>query len=155
MDPYSHIVYSKFWSYHPNVTVEIETHQTRKHFYNLLLYNFYDPPFFLLIWEEWHPLKFSTAVAHLIQGITCCAFRDALTYISIAKCDPVWPFSSNSFKQKVISVHRFATHRTFSFIFLPFSVIPRINNFLILKYTDLYVWHQQSCQIQSHFSSPY
>jgi len=37
MDPCCHVVDTKFWPYHPNVTAEIETHQTRQCFSNLLL----------------------------------------------------------------------------------------------------------------------
>ncbi len=40
MDPCFHVLYAKFWPYHLNVAAEIETHQTRKHFSNLLLSNF-------------------------------------------------------------------------------------------------------------------
>ncbi len=40
MDPYFHVLYTKFWPYHLNVAAEIETHQTRQRFSNLLLSNF-------------------------------------------------------------------------------------------------------------------
>ncbi len=43
MDPCFLIIYAKFWLYHLNVTTEIETHQTRQHFSNLLLSNFGEP----------------------------------------------------------------------------------------------------------------
>ncbi len=35
--------YAKFWPYHLNIAAEIETHQTRQRFSNLLLSNFGDP----------------------------------------------------------------------------------------------------------------
>ncbi len=40
MDPCSHVLYAKFWPYPLNVAAEIETHQTRERFSNLLLSNF-------------------------------------------------------------------------------------------------------------------
>ncbi len=36
------------------------------------------PPFPVLNWQERHPVWSSAAVAHLLQGSTCCAFRDAI-----------------------------------------------------------------------------
>ncbi len=41
MDPCFHVLYVKFWPYHLNFAAEIETHQTRQHFYNLLLSNIF------------------------------------------------------------------------------------------------------------------
>ncbi len=38
-----HVLYATFWLYHLNVTAEIETHQTRQRFSNLLLPNFGEP----------------------------------------------------------------------------------------------------------------
>ncbi len=43
MDPCFHVLYAKFWPYHLNVAAEIETHQTRQRFSNLLLSNFGEP----------------------------------------------------------------------------------------------------------------
>ncbi len=43
MDPRFNVLYTKVWPYHLNVAAEIETHQTRQCFYNLLLSNFGDP----------------------------------------------------------------------------------------------------------------
>ncbi len=40
MDPCFQVLYAKFWPYHLNVAAEIETHQTRQRFYNLLLSSF-------------------------------------------------------------------------------------------------------------------
>ncbi len=41
MDPC--VLYAKFWPYHLNVAAEIETHQTRQRFSNLLLSDFGEP----------------------------------------------------------------------------------------------------------------
>ncbi len=43
MDPCFNVLYAKFWPYHLNVAAEIETHQTRQRFSNLLLSNFGEP----------------------------------------------------------------------------------------------------------------
>ncbi len=43
MDPSFHVLYTKFWPHHLNVTAEIETHQTRQRFSNLLSSNFVEP----------------------------------------------------------------------------------------------------------------
>ncbi len=38
------------------------------------------PPFPVLSWQERHPVWSSAAVAHLLQGSTCCAFRDGILH---------------------------------------------------------------------------
>ncbi len=43
MDPCFHVLYTKFWPYNLNGAAEIETHQTRQCFSNLLLSNFSEP----------------------------------------------------------------------------------------------------------------
>ncbi len=74
---------------HLNVAAEIETHQTRQRFSNLLLSNFCEPVqivaklFPVLSWQERHPVWSSTAVAHLLQGSTCCTFRDGILHTLI------------------------------------------------------------------------
>ncbi len=80
INPCFHVLYAKFWPFHLNVAAEIETHQTRQHFYNLLLSNFGEPVFPVLSWQERHLVWSSAAVAHLLQGSTCCAFRDGVLY---------------------------------------------------------------------------
>ncbi len=35
---------------------------------------------FLLSWQECHPVWSSAAVAHLLQGSTCCVFRDGILH---------------------------------------------------------------------------
>ncbi len=77
--------YAKFWPYHLNVAAEIETHQTRQRFSNLYFSNFGEPvrivaSFPVLSWQERHPVWSSAAEAHLLQGSTCCAFRDGILH---------------------------------------------------------------------------
>ncbi len=38
------------------------------------------PLFPVLSWQEQHPVWSSAAVAHLLQGSTCCAFRDGILH---------------------------------------------------------------------------
>ncbi len=49
IDPCFHVLYTKFWLYHLNDAVEIETHQTRQRFSNLLLSNFGEPVWICLV----------------------------------------------------------------------------------------------------------
>ncbi len=85
MDPCFHVLYTKFWPFHLNVAAEIETHQTRQLF--LIFYcptlvslcELY-PPFPVLSRQERHTEWSSAAVAHLLQGSTCCAFRDGIQH---------------------------------------------------------------------------
>ncbi len=37
----------------------------------------------VLIWQERHPVWSSAAVTHLLQGSTCCAFRDGILHTSV------------------------------------------------------------------------
>ncbi len=53
-DPCFHVPYAKFWPYHLNAA-EIETHQIRQRFSNLLLSNFGDPVW-IVAWSQ-SPLK--------------------------------------------------------------------------------------------------
>ncbi len=83
MDPCFHVIYAKFWPYHLNVTAEIETHQTRQIFSNLLLSNSDEPVQIVAsvsCWQVRHPVWSSAAVAHLLQGSTCCVFRDGILH---------------------------------------------------------------------------
>ncbi len=41
IDPCFHVLYAKFWPYYLNVTAEIETHQTRQHFSNQSIVQFW------------------------------------------------------------------------------------------------------------------
>ncbi len=86
MDPSFDVLYAKFWPYHLNVAAVIETRQTRQRFSNLLWSNFGEPVWIVasvllvLSWQERHPVWSSAAVAHLLQGSMCCAFRDGILY---------------------------------------------------------------------------
>ncbi len=89
MNPCFHVLYAKFWPYYLNVVAEIETHQTRQRFSNLLLSNYGEPVRIVasvsfLSWQERHPVWSSAAVAHLLQGSTCCAFRDGFLHTLVA-----------------------------------------------------------------------
>ncbi len=84
------------------------------------------PPCPVLSWQERHPVWSSDAVAHLLQGSTCCVFRDGilhtlvvtsgylsyccLSIISNQSC----PFSSELWYQQGIFVHTTAAHWIFS-----------------------------------------
>ncbi len=41
------------------------------------------PPCPVLIWQEQHPVWSSAAGAHLLQGLTCCVFRDGILQILV------------------------------------------------------------------------
>ncbi len=88
MDPCFHVLYTKFWLYHLNAA-EIKTHQIRQRltiFYCpilVILCELY-PPCAALSWQERHPVCSSSAAgAHLLQGSTCCAFRDGILHILV------------------------------------------------------------------------
>ncbi len=71
--------FTQIWPNHLNVAAEIETHQIRQRFPI-----FYCPTleslFPVLIWQERHPVWSSAAVVHLLQGSTCCVFRDGILH---------------------------------------------------------------------------
>ncbi len=76
---------------HLNVA-EIETHQTRQRFsifYCPVLLSLCElcPPCAVLIWPERHPVWSSAAGAHLLQGSTCCVFRDGILQILVITSD--------------------------------------------------------------------
>lgn len=63
-------VYVKFWPNYPNITGEIETYYTSKHFpilFCLVLVNYSLFP--VLTWQEMHPVWPSTAAVYLVQGL--------------------------------------------------------------------------------------
>ncbi len=45
------------------------------------------PPCAVLSWQERHPVWSSAAVAHLLQGSTCCAFRDGILHTLVITSD--------------------------------------------------------------------
>ncbi len=128
MDPCFHVLYTKFWPYHLNAA-EIKTHQIRQRltiFYCpilVILCELY-PPCAALIWQERHPVWCSAAVAHLLQGSTCCAFRDGFLHILVVTsgylsycCLSIIsnqsahsPLTSDLWHQQGIFVHTTAAH---------------------------------------------
>ncbi len=77
------VLYTKVWPYHLNVAAEIKTHQTRQCFpifYCPILVSLCELKFPVLSWQERHPEWSSAAGAHLLQGLTCCAFRDGILH---------------------------------------------------------------------------
>ncbi len=146
MDPCFHVLYAKFWPCHLNVAAEIETLQTRQHFSNLLLSNLGEPVWIVAsvscCWQERHPVWSSAAVAHLLQGSTCCAFRDGILHtlvvtsviwvtvvLSIISNQYIllWPLTSRHF------VHTTATHQIFSLF----------RTILCKPYRDGWAWKSQ------------
>ncbi len=117
MDPCFHVLYAKFRPYHLNVAAEIETYQTRQHFSNLR-----------------HPVWSSAAVAHLLQCLTCCAFRDGILHILVVTsgylsycCLSI--ISNQSAHSPLTSTRHFCPHNCCSLdyflYFGPFSVTSR------------------------------
>ncbi len=43
------------------------------------------PPFPVLSWQERHPVWSSAVVVHLLQGSTCCVFRDGILYTLVER----------------------------------------------------------------------
>ncbi len=70
MDPCFHVLYDKFWPYHLNVTVEIETHQTRQRFSNLLC-----------------PILVSEPV-WIVSSISCSSLTGAAPGVVFCCCSP-------------------------------------------------------------------
>ncbi len=87
-DPCFHVLYTKLWPKHLNVAAEIKTPQTGNVFIIFCcpvlvsLCELY-PPCAVLIWPERHPVWSSAAGAHLLQGSTCCVFRDGILQILV------------------------------------------------------------------------
>ncbi len=82
MDPCFHVLYAKFWPYHLNFAGKIETHQTRQRFFPIAYCLFFQSSSlrFLFLADRSGTLWSSAAVANLLQGSTCCAFRDGILH---------------------------------------------------------------------------
>ncbi len=112
---------------------------------------------------QWHPVWSSAAVAHLLQGSTCCAFRDGILYtlvvmsgylssccLSIISNQSAHsPLTSDLWHQQGIFVHTTAAHWIFSLFRTLLCQTTRWLGVKIpvdqqfLKYSDQPVWHQQ------------
>ncbi len=134
------------------------------------------PPCPVLIWPERHPVWSSAAGVHLLQGSTCCVFRDGvlqtlvvtsgcLSYccLSIISNQSVHsPLTSDI--NKACSSTQLPLTGCFLF-FRPFSVTLEMvvcenpsRYQQSLKYSDQSVCHQQPFHVQSHLnllSSPF
>ncbi len=47
----------------------------------------FKPPFPFLSWQERHQVSSSAAVAHLLQGLTCCELRDGIWHTLVVTSD--------------------------------------------------------------------
>ncbi len=88
----------------------------------------------VLIWQERHPVWSSAAVTHLLQGSTCCAFRDGILHTSVVTEVVIWvtvAFLSSLTSLPFLLWHQqgiffHTTGLTGYFLFFgPFSVNPR------------------------------
>ncbi len=85
-DPCFHDLYTKFWPYIWMSQQEsrlIRSGNVFSIFYCPVLVSLCElyPPCAVLIWPERHPVWSSAAGAHLLQGSTCCVFRDGILQI--------------------------------------------------------------------------
>ncbi len=69
MNPCFYVLYAKFWPYRLNLAAEIETHQTRQRFSNLLLSNFGEP-----VW--------------IVDSVSCSSLTGAAPGVVFCCCSP-------------------------------------------------------------------
>ncbi len=85
MNPCFHVLYTKFWLYIWMSQLKLRLIRPGNVFsiFNrpilVSLCELY-PPCAVLIWQERHPVWSSAAVVHLLQGLTCCVFRDGILH---------------------------------------------------------------------------
>ncbi len=126
-----HVLYAKLWPDHLNVAAEIETHQTRQRFYNLLLSDFGEPVWIVACVS----CSYLTGAA---PGVVFCCWSPSASgfdvlcvqrwYSAYLGCNewlfelllpfyhlyPVCPFSSELWHQQGIFIHTTAAHWIFS-----------------------------------------
>ncbi len=91
-DPCFHVLYAKFWPYIWMLQQKsrlIRPGNVFTIFYCPVLVSLCElyPPCPVLIWQERHPVWSSAAGAHLLQGSTCCVFRDGILYTLVVTSD--------------------------------------------------------------------
>ncbi len=95
------------------------------------LHHEHKPPFPFHSWQERHAVCSSAAVAHLLRGSTCCAFRDGILHTLVVTsgylsycCLSI--ISNQSAHPPLTSTRYFRPHNCRYFLFFgPFSVNPR------------------------------
>ncbi len=113
------------------------------------------PPCAVLIWPERHPVWSSAAGVHLLQGSTCCEFRDGILHtLVVTMCYVSYCYLSIISNQSVHSPLTSDINKAFSSTQLPLKMIywkiPVYQQ--CLKYSDQSVWHQQPFNVQSHLN---
>jgi len=144
------------WHYHLNVAADIENHQTRHCFSNLLLSNFAEP-----VWIV-------SSVSSSYLTALCWAFRNALLQRSLltiwdtvaflsAYHSPLTPGINKAFSPTELPLSGYFLF--FGPFFVTVVMVLCENLFLKkLKYSDQHVWYKQLCHVQrlkNPLSSPF